>query len=101
MSLRVVKLKFIYNMNRILDVIVCYYEFKIYENVFLFFERIVMQIYLKYFIICIGLIVSILLICLILKYFEYDEVEYLRVWWVIFVIILNVLLIIVIYCGLY
>lgn len=42
MSLRVVKLKFIYNMNRILDVIVCYYEFKIYENVFLFFERIVM-----------------------------------------------------------
>lgn len=67
MSLRVVKLKFIYNMNRILDVIVCYYEFKIYENVFLFFERIVMQIYLKYFIICIGLIVSILLISLILK----------------------------------
>lgn len=67
MSLRVVKLKFIYNMNIILDVIVCYYKFKIYENVFLFFERIVMQIYLKYFIICIGLIVSILLICLILK----------------------------------
>lgn len=67
MSLRVVKLKFIYNMNRILNVIVCYYKFKIYENVFLFFERIVMQIYLKYFIICIGLIVSILLISLILK----------------------------------
>lgn len=42
MSLRVVKLKFIYNMNIILDVIVCYYKFKIYENVFLFFERIVM-----------------------------------------------------------
>lgn len=42
MSLRVVKLEFIYNMNRILDVIVCYYEFKIYENIFLFFKRIVM-----------------------------------------------------------
>lgn len=67
MSLRVVKLEFIYNMNRILDVIVCYYEFKIYENIFLFFKRIVMQIYLKYFIICIGLIVSILLISFILK----------------------------------
>lgn len=45
------------------------------------------------------------LIILILKHWtrppEYDEVEYLRVWWVTFAIIPNVLLIIATYCGLH
>lgn len=148
-SLRVAKQKSIYNTNRTSDVIACYYESKIYENVLSPSERIAMQIHLKYFIICTGLTASILptrltskdtvglkesqhsginppnrkrcpdliavafsivmfipcLIILILKHWtrppEYDEVEYLRVWWVTFAIIPNVLLIIATYCGLH
>lgn len=150
-SLRVAKPEFIYNTNRTLDVIACYYESKIYENILSPSKRIAMQIHLKYFIICTGLTASILptsftskdadqnelkesthseinqqnrkrcpdlivvafslvmfipcLIILILKHWtrppEYDEVEYLRVWWVTFAIIPNVLLIIATYCGLH
>lgn len=45
------------------------------------------------------------LVILILKHWtrppEYDEVEYLRVWWVTFAIIPNVVLIVATYCGLH
>lgn len=47
-------------INKTSDLAACYYESKIYENILSPVHNIAMQIHSKYFIICVGLIASIL-----------------------------------------